>query len=139
VTSWSFLANHSRTPLCIARPWARSCATPAASRGSACGIVTGLPVASYMIKGKDSRRDRHQIQAHLRCRTCQPEPATGEALALLAGVGAGLQLTGTGPSLGYLRCGPARRHRRSTDLPFPRAYHVRLADHDYSADRRLSD
>jgi hypothetical protein len=39
---------------------------------SACGIVTGLTVASYVLKGKDSRRDRYQIQAHLRCRTCQP-------------------------------------------------------------------
>ena len=48
-----------------------------------------------MVKQKDGRRNRYQIQAHLPL----PEPtsqllAIGEVLALLAGVGAGRQLTG---------------------------------------------
>jgi hypothetical protein len=48
----------------------------AASRGiterSACGIVTGLTVARYEIKGKDGRRNRYPIQAHLP----MPEPSS---------------------------------------------------------------
>jgi hypothetical protein len=47
-----------------------------------------------VVKQKDGRRNRYQIQAHLPL----PEPtsqllAIGEVLALLAGVGAGRQLT----------------------------------------------
>ena len=41
---------------------------------SACGIVTGLTTASYVIKQKDGRRNRYQIQAHLPL----PEPASQE-------------------------------------------------------------
>jgi hypothetical protein len=33
---------------------------------SAYGIVTGLAVAVYVVKRKDGRRNRCQIQAHLR-------------------------------------------------------------------------
>jgi hypothetical protein len=48
-----------------------------------------------VVKQKDGRRDRYQIQAHMPL----PEPASqqlavGEVLALLAGVGAGRQLSG---------------------------------------------
>jgi hypothetical protein len=48
-----------------------------------------------VVKQKDGRRDRYQIQAHMPL----PEPASqqlavGEVLALLAGVGAGGQLSG---------------------------------------------
>jgi hypothetical protein len=58
---------------------------------SACGIVTDLAKAGYVVKHKDGRRNRYQIQAHLPL----PEPTrlertVGEVLALLAGTGPGL-------------------------------------------------
>jgi hypothetical protein len=53
---------------------------------SAYGIVTDLAQAGYVVKQKEGRRNRHQIQAHLPL----PEPTrhertVGEVLALLAG------------------------------------------------------
>jgi DNA-binding transcriptional regulator PaaX len=59
---------------------------------SAYGIVTDLAEAGYIVKQKDGRRNRYQIQAYLPL----PEPASrertvGEVLALLAGAGAGLR------------------------------------------------
>jgi DNA-binding transcriptional regulator PaaX len=58
---------------------------------SAYGIVTDLAEAGYIVKHKDGRRNRYQIQAHLPL----PEPTrrertAGEVLALLAGTDAGL-------------------------------------------------
>ena len=52
---------------------------------SADGIVADLAEAGYLIRQKDGRRNRYQIQAHLPL----PEPtrrerAVGEVLALLA-------------------------------------------------------
>ena len=35
---------------------------------SAHGIITGLTAAGYLVKQKDARRNRYQIQAHLPCR-----------------------------------------------------------------------
>jgi hypothetical protein len=53
---------------------------------SARGIITDLTAAGYLVKQKDGRRNRYQIQAHLPL----PEPASreravGEVLALLTG------------------------------------------------------
>ena len=58
---------------------------------SAYGIVTELAEAGYVVKQKDGRRNRYQIQAHLPL----PEPTSrertvGEILALLAGTDATL-------------------------------------------------
>jgi hypothetical protein len=66
---------------------------------SAHGIVTDLTAAGYVIKQKNSRRNCCQIQAHLPLpEPATQEPAIGEVLALLAGAGARLQLTGTRPA-----------------------------------------
>ena len=56
---------------------------------SAYGIVTELAEAGYLVKQKNGRRNRYQIQAHLPL----PEPSSqertvGDVLALLAGTGA---------------------------------------------------
>jgi hypothetical protein len=56
---------------------------------SAYGIVTDLAEAGYVIKQKNGRRNRYQIQAHLPL----PEPSSqertvGDVLALLAGTSA---------------------------------------------------
>ena len=97
--SWRFLTNHARALLRIARdPGVRfrdiAASTGITDRG-AYGIVTDLTAAGYVVKQKDGRRNRYQIEAHLPL----PEPASQEprhrrVLALLAGVGARLQLTG---------------------------------------------
>ena len=97
--SWSFLTNHARVLLCIAHDPGVRLREIAASVGmterSAYGIVTDLTTAGYVVKEKDGRRNRYQIQAHLPL----PEPgsrapAIGEVLAVLLGDGAG------GPSSG---------------------------------------
>ena len=101
--SWSFLTNHARVLLCTAHdPGVRLRDTAASldiTERSAHGIVTDLTEAGYVVKQKDGRRNRYQIQAHLRLpEPASQEPAIGEVLALLAGAGARLQLTGTGPA-----------------------------------------
>jgi Winged helix DNA-binding domain len=103
VTSWSFLTNHAQVLLCIARDPGTRLRDIAASvditERSAHGIVTDLTAAGYVIKQKDGRRNRYQIQAHLPLpEPATQEPAIGEVLALLAGAGARLQLTGTRPA-----------------------------------------
>jgi hypothetical protein len=57
---------------------------------SADRIVAGLAEAGYIVRQKDGRRNRHQIQAHLPLPApARPDRAVGEILALLAGTGAG--------------------------------------------------
>jgi hypothetical protein len=95
---WSFLTSHGRVLLCIARDPGVRLRDLAASLGiterSAHGIVTDLASAGYVVKQKDGRRNRYQIQAHLPLpEPASQEPAIGEVLALLAGAGAGRQLT----------------------------------------------
>ena len=93
--NWSFLTSHARVLLCIARDPGVRLRDIAASVGiterSAHGIVTDLAEAGYIVKQKNGRRNRYQVQAHLPL----PEPASrertvGEVLALLAGAGARL-------------------------------------------------
>ena len=100
---WSFLTNHGRVLLCIAHDPGVRLRDIAAGVGiterSAYGIVTDLTAAGYAVKQKHGRRNRYQIQAHMPL----PEPtsqqlAIGEVLALLAGAGAGSQLTGGNPA-----------------------------------------
>ena len=98
MTSWSFLTNHARVLLCIAHDPGARLRDLAASLGiterSAHGIVTDLAAAGYVVKQKDGRRNRYQIQAHLPLpEPTSQEPAIGEVLALLAGASAGRQLT----------------------------------------------
>jgi hypothetical protein len=77
-------------------------AGPGITERSACGIITGLTAAGYVVKQKAGRRSRYQIQAHLPLPgPASQEPAIGEVLALVAGAGARLRLTGTGPARGH--------------------------------------
>jgi hypothetical protein len=100
VASWTFLTSHARVLLCIAcDPGARLRDIAGITERSAYGIVTDLTAAGYVVKQKDGRRNRYQIQAHLPLpEPASQEPAIGEVLALLAGAGARPQLTGTGPA-----------------------------------------
>ena len=86
--SWSFLTNHARVLLCIAGDPGARLRDIAASLGiterSACSIVTELTAAGYVVKQKDGRRNRYQIQAHLPLpEPASKEPAIGDVLALL--------------------------------------------------------
>jgi hypothetical protein len=99
--NWTFLTSHARVLLCIAHdPGARLrdiAASLAITGRSAYGIVTDLAEAGYIVKQKNGRRNRYQIQAHLPL----PEPASrertvGEVQALLAGTGARLRPTPSG-------------------------------------------
>ena len=91
--SRNFLTSHARVLLRIAHEPGVRLRDIAASLGiterSAYGIVTDLAEAGYIVKQKNGRRNRYQIQAHLPL----PEPTSrertvGEVLALLAGTDA---------------------------------------------------
>jgi hypothetical protein len=88
MASWGFLTNHARVLLCIAHDPAARLRDLAAVLGiterSACAIVADLAQAGYVIKQKDGRRNRYQIEAHLPLpEPGTREPAISEVLALL--------------------------------------------------------
>jgi DNA-binding MarR family transcriptional regulator len=88
--SWTFLTNHARVLLCIAQdPGVRLrdiAARLDITERSAYGIVTDLTQAGYVVKQKDGRRNRYQIQAHLPLpESTGRERTVGEILALLTG------------------------------------------------------
>jgi MarR family protein len=128
VTSWSFLTNHAQVLMCIARDPGVRLRDIAASLGiterSAYGIVTDLAAAGYVVKQKDGRRNRYQIQAQLPLPGPGTwEPAIGEVLAVLLGDTSGIAgLTGlyaaTTTRAGRLR----HEHSRNSD-PAPGVQH----------------
>jgi len=90
VAEWGFLTNHARVLLCIAHdPGVRLrdiAARTGVTERTAYGIVTDLTEAGYVVKHKDGRRNRYQIQAHLPLPgSGSRERTIGEILALLAG------------------------------------------------------
>ena len=114
MASWGFLTTHARVLLCIAHdPGARLrdiAASLDITERTAHGIVTDLTEAGYVVKQKDGRRNRYQIQAHLPLpEPGTREPAVGEVLAVLLGGTDGLagaaglaaaDRTGSGPMEG---------------------------------------
>ena len=96
---WSLLTNHAWVLLCIAHdPGVRLrdiAARVGVTERTAYDIVTDLTEAGYVVKHKDGRRNRYQIQAHLPLRRPLLVPgsgglaAVGEVLALLDGDGDG--------------------------------------------------
>jgi hypothetical protein len=89
MASWGFLTTHARVLLCIAHdPGARLrdiAATLGVTERRAHGIVTDLTQAGYLIRQKDGRRNRYQVQAHLPLPgPGTREPAIGEIVALFA-------------------------------------------------------
>jgi len=92
MASWGFLTTHARVLLCIAHdPGARLrdiAASLDITERTAHGIVTDLTEAGYVVKQKDGRRNRYQIQAHLPLPEPDTrEPAVGEVVALFAAQG----------------------------------------------------
>ena len=88
VAEWSFLTNHARVLLCIAHDPGvrlRDIATALSiTERTAYGIVTDLTAAGYVVKDKNGRRNRYQIQVHLPMReVVSRERTIGEVLELL--------------------------------------------------------
>jgi hypothetical protein len=90
MSEWSFLTNHARVLLYIAHdPGARLrdiAASLDITERTTHAIIADLAEAGYVVKQRDGRRNRYQIEAHLPL----PEPGTrapaiGEFLALLLG------------------------------------------------------
>jgi IclR helix-turn-helix domain len=88
MANWSFLTKHGRALVCIAHdPGVRLrdiAAELDVTERSAYGIVTDLAEAGYVVKDKDGRRNRYQIQEHLPLREAiGREPTIGQVLELL--------------------------------------------------------
>jgi DNA-binding transcriptional ArsR family regulator len=85
---WSFLTNHARALLHIAHDPETRLRDLAAALGvterTAYGIVVDLTEAGYVVKQRDGRRNRYQIQGHLPLRdSIGRERTIGEVLDLL--------------------------------------------------------
>ena len=111
MATWSFLTNHGRALLCIARnPDARLrdiAASLAITERRAHDIVSDLTEAGYVVKTKDGRRNRYEVQSHMPL----PEPAArdraiGEVLSLFGNSRA------AEPDAANPRAVPVERRRR---------------------------
>jgi len=85
---WGFLTNHGRVLLCIAHdPDARLrdiAAELDITERTAYGIVSDLTDAGYVVKNKDGRRNRYEVQGHLPLReSVTRERTIGEVLKVL--------------------------------------------------------
>jgi MarR family len=85
---WSFLTNHARVLVCIARDPGVRLREIADALGvterRAFGIVNDLTQAGYVVKQKDGRRNRYRIQNHLPLPVpVGREPTIGELLGVL--------------------------------------------------------
>jgi hypothetical protein len=92
--SWTFLSNHGRVLLFLARDPGMRLRDIAARVGiterRAYGIVCDLAAAGYISKHRDGRRNRYEIQANLPLQEpVGSERTVGEVFALLAGAAAG--------------------------------------------------
>ena len=88
VENWTLLTDRARVLLAIAGdPGIRLrdiAATLRITERSACAIVTDLPSVGYVIRHKDGRRNRYQIQGRLLLPgPASQQPAIGELLDLL--------------------------------------------------------
>jgi DNA-binding MarR family transcriptional regulator len=88
VERWSFLTNHARVLVCIAHDPGRRLRDIATAVGiterSAYGIVFDLTRAGYVVKERDGRRNRYQIQERTPLRDAiSREAAIGEVLDVL--------------------------------------------------------
>jgi hypothetical protein len=88
VARWNFLSNHGRALLCIAYDPAvrlrQIGETLGITERSAYAIVNDLAEAGYVVKSKDGRRNRYEIQHHLPLpEDPDRDRAIGEVLTLL--------------------------------------------------------
>ena len=88
MSEWSFLTNHGRALVCIARdPGVRLrdiADVLGITERRAFGIVTDLAEAGYVLKEKDGRRNRYRIQHHLPLRVpVGRDPTIGDVLGVI--------------------------------------------------------
>jgi DNA-binding IclR family transcriptional regulator len=88
MTEWSFLTNHARALICIVQDADVRLRDIAAAldvtERSAYAIVTELVAAGYVVKQKEGRRNRYEIQRHLPLRgSLGAERTIGEILDVL--------------------------------------------------------
>jgi DNA-binding IclR family transcriptional regulator len=93
MAEWSFLTNHARALVSIAHDPGIRLRDIATALGiterSAYRIVTDLATAGYIVKERDGRRNRYQIQEHLPLPgSSNGERTIGEVLDLLVESGA---------------------------------------------------
>ncbi|HEX6930517.1 MAG TPA: helix-turn-helix domain-containing protein [Streptosporangiaceae bacterium] len=90
MASWTFLTYHARVLLLVAHDPGVRLRDIATSQNiterSAFGIIADLVEAGYVVKEKNGRRNRYQVQVHLPL----PEPdgrerTVGEILSILVG------------------------------------------------------
>jgi DNA-binding transcriptional regulator PaaX len=99
VTTWSFLTNHGRAILCIAQNPDIRLREIASDLGiterHAYAIVTDLTDAGYIVKEREGRRNRYQVQSHLALPELPDrEQAIGDVLDVLTGRRAKRRSTG---------------------------------------------
>jgi DNA-binding IclR family transcriptional regulator len=105
MAEWSFLTNHARVLICIAHDPGVRLRDIAARLGiterSAYGIVTDLTEGGYVVKEKDGRRNRYQIQTHLPLpEVVTQERTIGEVLDVLVETNTRRSATRTGVTPG---------------------------------------
>ena len=85
--SWSFLTHHGRVLVCVAHdPGIRLreiAAEVAITERSVFAIVSDLAEAGYVVKRRDGRRNRYEVQAHRPLPDAVASPTIGEILDLL--------------------------------------------------------
>lgn len=119
MAEWSFLTNHARALVCIARDPGVRLRDIADALGvterRAFGIVKDLAEAGYVVKVKDGRRNRYRIQHHLPLQVhVGQEPTIGEVLGVLvdtSAVGSAPLPDGDGGSRRRTRTAAAPRTR----------------------------
>ena len=123
MADWSFLTNHARVLLCIAHDPGARLRDIAAILGitelRAHGIINDLAEAGYVVKRKDGRRNRYEIQADLPLpEPGTREPAVGEVLAVLLGTPTALpgRQTPREPAVTVLFIGYANEEALETSL-----------------------
>jgi hypothetical protein len=89
VATWSFLTNHGRVLLCIARDPEIRLRDIAAdldiTERHAYAVVTDLTDAGYVVKTREGRRNRYQVQKHLALPDLPDrDQAIGEVLDVLS-------------------------------------------------------
>jgi DNA-binding MarR family transcriptional regulator len=90
MSNWSFLTNHGRALLCVAHDPEIRLRDIAADLGiterHAFAIVTDLTEAGYVVKEREGRRNRYEVQNHLALPELPDrEQAIGEVLDVLTG------------------------------------------------------
>ncbi len=89
MAEWSFITQHARVLVCIARdPGVRLreiADVLGVTERRVFGIVSDLTGAGYVVKERDGRRNRYRIREHLPLRVrVGREPTIGELLGVLA-------------------------------------------------------